>query len=269
MRSSYALILVALVLVCGQNGFAQPSEKLEKIAPLGAHQPAQPMKGSEATQGQPVGLAAPNLTGKVLETMDASTYTYIRLKTATGEKWAAVPHTEIKVGEDVTVLNGTPMYGFESKTLGRKFDEIIFGTAAHAGGAQPSAADQMASMKAAHGQVSAGADGGDIKVERAAGPDAKTVAEIFEQKDKLKGSPVTVRAKVVKFSAGIMGKNWLHLQDGTGSKDTQTNDVTVNTQDQAAVGDVVTVKGKVQTDVNLGAGYSYPVLIEEATVTKQ
>ena len=269
MRSSYSLILLAFVLVCGQNVRAEPPAKLENVAPLGAHPPSQPMMGGQGAPGGAPGVAAANLTGKVLETTDASTYTYLRLQTANGEKWAAVPHTEVTVGQEVTVMNGTTMYGFESKTLGRKFDEIIFGAAAQTKGAQPASPERLTVMKPAHGQAPLKEGGGEIKVERAPGPDGKTVAELFEQKDKLNDSIVTVHAKVVKFSAGIMGKNWLHLQDGTGSQATQTNDVTVNTQDQAAVGDVVTVKGKVRTNVDLGAGYSYPVLIEEAAVTKQ
>jgi hypothetical protein len=73
---------------------------------------------------------------------------------------------------------------------------------------------------------------------------------------------------VVKVNAGILGKNWLHLQDGSGSAADGTNDVLVTTQDAAAVGDVVTARGTVRTDVNLGMGYAYAVVIDEATVRK-
>jgi hypothetical protein len=72
----------------------------------------------------------------------------------------------------------------------------------------------------------------------------------------------------VKVSLGIMGKNWLHLQDGTGTGTDGTNDVLVTTHDVAAVGDIVTAKGTVRTDVNLGSGYSYAVLIEDAALNK-
>ncbi len=266
MRSLPCLFFLALVLAFSRGALAEPPAKLENVAPLQAHPPAQPAQPPMG-QGAAQPIAAPDLTGKVLETIDASTYTYIRLKTAGGERWAAVPHTELKVGQQVTVVNGTSMYGFESKTLGRKFDEIVFGVVASAG--MPSAAEQLATMQAAHGQAPLKPGGSEINVERAPGPDGKTVAELFEQKDTLKDSVVSVRAKVVKFSPGIMGKNWLHLQDGTGAQATKTNDVTVKTEDSAMVGDVVMVKGKVQTNVDLGAGYSYPVLIDEATVTKQ
>ena len=85
----------------------------------------------------------------------------------------------------------------------------------------------------------------------------------------LKDKPVLVRGKVVKYNAGIMGKNWVHLRDGSGSAADNTNDVLVTTANQAKVGDVVTVKGIVHTNKDFGAGYAYKVLIEEATLQSQ
>jgi hypothetical protein len=109
---------------------------------------------------------------------------------------------------------------------------------------------------------------GDVKVARAAGADARTVAEVYAQKGALKEKAVTIRGKVVKFNPGIMGKNWLHLQDGSGKADKQDNDITVTTQDTAAVGETVVVKGTVRVDKDFGAGYAYPVIIEEAKLSK-
>ena len=48
--------------------------------------------------------------------------------------------------------------------------------------------------------------------------DARTVAEVYAQRAALKDKTVTVRGKVVKSNAGIMGKNWIHLRDGTGHR---------------------------------------------------
>jgi hypothetical protein len=73
---------------------------------------------------------------------------------------------------------------------------------------------------------------------------------------------------VVKTNVGILGKNWLHLQDGSGTAAAGTNDILVTTKDVVAVGDIVTAKGTVRTDVNLGSGYVYSVLIEDAAVRK-
>jgi hypothetical protein len=82
----------------------------------------------------------------------------------------------------------------------------------------------------------------------------------------LKGKAVLVRGKVVKYNPGIMGKNWIHLRDGTGSPANGSNDVLVTTMSTAKVGDIVTIKGTVRTDKDFGSGYAYKVLIEEATL---
>ena len=105
-------------------------------------------------------------------------------------------------------------------------------------------------------------------VPKASGKDARTVAEVFAQRAVLRGKAVTVRGKVVKYNPGIMGKNWIHLRDGSGSAGNSTDDLTVTTGDRTKVGDVVVVKGVVHTDRDLGSGYKYSVLIEEATLQK-
>jgi hypothetical protein len=124
-------------------------------------------------------------------------------------------------------------------------------------------------MAAQHQAAAAGPTDVKIaKIAKAAGPDGKTVQELFAGKAALKDKPVTLKGQVVKFSPGIMGRNWIHLRDGTGTPDKNNHDVTVTTQDDAKVGDVVTVKGTVKVDKDFGAGYAYPVIIEDAKVSK-
>ncbi|MFZ1377050.1 MAG: hypothetical protein WAS25_10700, partial [Geothrix sp.] len=83
------------------------------------------------------GATAPGqgLTGKVLERIDAAPYCYLRLQTARGEVWAAVPEAKIEKGTEVTIVNPMLMNNFESKTLNRTFAEVFFGNLAPAGGA--------------------------------------------------------------------------------------------------------------------------------------
>ncbi len=88
-------------------------------------------------------------------------------------------------------------------------------------------------------------------------------------KPKLTGSTVTVRGRVVKFNGGILGRNWIHLQDGTGDATQGTHDLTVTTDAKAAVGDVVTITGMLVVDQDFGAGYAYAVLLESASVESQ
>ncbi len=206
----------------------------------------------------PAGAA---LKGEVLEVLNVDSYTYLRLKTKDGEAWAAVPTAAVKKGAQVTIGNAMPMQNFESKTLKRKFDKIVFGTIADPN-AKPAAA-----LAAPHGAAPA-ATAPVAKVAKASGPDARTVAEVVKGKAALKDKPVLLRAQVVKVNNGIMGKNWVHLQDGSGSAADGSNDILVTTMDTAAVGDIVNAKGTVRTDVNLGSGYAYAVLIEGAALRK-
>lgn len=93
----------------------------------------------------------------------------------------------------------------------------------------------------------------------------KTVAEVFAEKDALAGKPVTFRGKVVKTNPDIMGKNWLHVRDGSGAEG--TNDLTITTAGTLPnVGDTVVVTGNVSLNKDFGMGYAYDVLIEDAQV---
>lgn len=105
-----------------------------------------------------------------------------------------------------------------------------------------------------------------IKVEKAKGADAYTVSEAYEKAGKLDKKTVVVRGKVVKVSKGIMGKNWVHLRDGSGDPGKGTNNLVFTTQDDPKVGTVATAKGTLYKDKDFGAGYKYQVIVEEATV---
>ena len=202
--------------------------------------------------------AALAISGVVLETKDVEGYTYVRIKTAKGETWAAVEKMPLKVGATVSIQNAMMMTNFESKKLKKVFPEIYFGSIGGADG-----------MPAGHGLGTATKDVTDnVKVAKASGADAQTVADVNNKGPELKGKTVSVRGKVVKFSGGILGKNWIHLRDGTGDAAKKTNDIVVTTAGLAAVGDVVTAKGVVHTDKDLGSGYLFKVIIEDATLQK-
>lgn len=102
-----------------------------------------------------------------------------------------------------------------------------------------------------------------IKVEKAKGKDAYSVGELYEKSGTLDKKTVSVRGKVVKVSRGIMGKNWVHLQDGSGDAGKGTNNVVVTSQEDPKVGDVVTARGTLYKDKDFGAGYQYAVILEE------
>jgi hypothetical protein len=97
-------------------------------------------------------------------------------------------------------------------------------------------------------------------------PVAKSIADLYKDKAELAGKQVTLHGKVVKVNNQIMNRNFLHLQDGTGDAAAGTNDVTITSEATAAKGDEITVTGTVAVDTDFGAGYSYPLLVEKATI---
>jgi len=197
--------------------------------------------------------------GKVLEIKDVESYTYLRLKTKDGETWAAINKMPVKQGSEVTIENAMVTHDFKSRTLNKTFPTIVFGTLAGTQGTGYG-------MPTARSSTAPAADTTDIHVAKAKGANAYTVAEININHEKLKGKTVLLRGKVVKYNPEIMGRNWIHLQDGSGSDAANTNDVLVTSKFQVKLGDVVTVRGIVRTDKDFGAGYYYKVLIEDATL---
>jgi hypothetical protein len=105
------------------------------------------------------------------------------------------------------------------------------------------------------------------RVDKATGPNAFAIGELWAQKAQLANKAVSVRGVVVKYTPGVMGKNWIHLQDGTGNAARGTIDLTATTAQTAALGDTVVVTGTVRINQDLGAGYRYALLLDGATLT--
>lgn len=99
----------------------------------------------------------------------------------------------------------------------------------------------------------------------AADANLKTVAALNQNKATLAGQTITVQGKVVKVNNGIMGRNFVHVQDGTG--DASSNNLIVTSKQTASVGDQVSISGVVVLNRDFGSGYTYPLLIEEASIT--
>lgn len=254
MRFFGLFTLVLLLAGCASS--RQPSSQTEESGKaLSAHEPAESVGNVEP---------AAILKGKVLERIDADRYSYLRLSSEAGEIWAAVPQTGVQVGEEVAIVDPMPMDGFESKTLNRKFDRIMFGVLRPAGNE-----DVKQMLMQAHSTVSESESVGPIEVEKASGPYGYTIEEIFSRKLDLKDRKAAVRGRVTRVNPNILGKTWIHLQDGTGDPAAKTNDLAVTSLDTPSVGDTVLVEGVVHTDKNFGMGYVFSVILEDATVKKQ
>ncbi len=275
MKKIYrCLTLLALTLAltaCGNNQQGSEPAKEKVSGAESANVSVAPPAGQEAQPAE--------LKGKVAETMDASGYTYVRLDDGSGkELWAAVPKTVLKVGEEISLQGGTLMENFNSKTLNKTFEKIIFATGVNRGDATEMTAPAGpgsfdAAVKKEGEGASAGSAGNvvpftDLKVEKATGPNGHAVVEIFEKAAALDKKKVVVKGQVVKVSNKIMGKNWLHIQDGTGDPNKNTHDLVVTTMGTAEKGDIVTVEGTAAINKDFGSGYKYDAIVEDATVSK-
>ena len=199
------------------------------------------------------------LSGKVVETMDSGGYTYVNLQKNGKTTWVAVPQMKVNVGKEMSFAPGMVMTDFTSKSLNRTFDAIVFSSGIAGQESQipvqkPTEAKQAETKK--------------IKVEKASGPNAYTVAELHEKSASLDKKNITVKGQVVKVSQSIMGKNWVHIQDGSGDASKGTNNIIATTQDLPSVGDIVTASGNLYKDKDFGSGYKYAVIVEEASIKK-
>ena len=227
--------------------------------------------------------AESRFSGKVLETTNTAGYTYVFVDTGSKKVWAAAMQFAVKVGDSVAFPAGQPMPNYHSKSMNRDFDVVYFTGDVTVNEGDSKAVGSTPALPAGHpplpGATTSGLPPGhppltgataspkvDLTgIKRADG--GKTIQEIFAAQSKLAGKPVSVRGKVVKYNAEIMGKNWLHIQDGSGSAEKSNNDLTVTTTTPAKVGDTVLVTGSVTTNKDFGAGYKYTVILDDAKVT--
>lgn len=203
------------------------------------------------------------LSGKVVETMSSGGYTYALIEKGDKKTWIAVPQTKIVKGQTITFLPGVEMGNFQSKTLNRTFDSIVFSAGVAAG---PSSQGDSKVSAASKGALVVPAE--KIKVDKASGPDAYTVEEIYKNIEGLDKKKVSLKGKVVKVSTGIMNMTWIHLQDGTGDPKKGSHDLVITTEESAAVGDIVTATGTIAKDKDFGSNYKYKVIMEKASIKK-
>jgi len=202
------------------------------------------------------------LAGEVLEVLTVTGYTYVRIgeKGSAAGTWAAVPTAKVAVGDPIRVNGQMEMKDFESTALKRKFASLWFGTL-----------DDGSAVAAAGAPVPTGAPApapvGSVKVPMAKG--GKTISEIIGQRTALAGKTVRLRAVVTKVSNGILGKNYLHVRDGSGSAATADDDLSVTTLGTFNVGDTILVEGVVGLDRDIGAGYKFSTILEEAKVVTE
>ncbi|MBE9532434.1 MAG: SH3-like domain-containing protein [Proteobacteria bacterium] len=186
-------------------------------------------------------------TGKVLETASGGGYSYMKVNENGKTFWIAGPESSLGTGDTVRFDEQMWMHNFQSKALNRKFDSIMF-----------------------VGAIGQGSPTGGAKVvkPKSLKPAKKyPIRELFAQKNELNGKAVKVKGKVTKVSSGILGMNWIHIEDGTTYMG-NNKIIFTSPNDTAKVGDEVTAQGTLETDKDFGAGYFYPVIVQSSSFSK-
>ena len=217
-------------------------------------------------------------SGTVAETMSTDQYTYMNVDAGDRKVWVAGPKMPVKVGDEVTIPpGGLAMGNFESPTFNRKFDEIFFIGQARLGKmpgvSKEGAAAEGTGLPAGHPPLTGGnalpgmapkAGGTPVYAETLPEGAAMELGDAIAKAEELKGKVVVVQGVVSKVNAGIMGRNWIHIQTIKDGK--VLHDLTVTTADLPALKDVVTVAGTVDTKADFGSGYKFDVMLKDARV---
>ena len=191
------------------------------------------------------------------EVIQGGSYTYAFVSEGDQGYWIAIDQADIQKGNTYFWSQGMEMNNFTSKELDRTFESIFF---VEDFTDQPILGVQIPTESMAGKQTTDKVDG--IAIEPAEG--SITIAELYANRKSYNDKRVKITGKVMKFSPYIMDRNWVHLQDGT--KDGDDYDLTVTTQAVVNVNDTVTFEGVIALDKDFGAGYVYPVILQEAEI---
>jgi hypothetical protein len=198
---------------------------------------------------------------EVTEVVQATSYSYLKVKENFSERWVAVSKNDFKVGDVYYYDSAMPMNNFKSKDLDRTFDLVYF---INQVSKTPLNQKKVAEMPAHSGKVETKKMS---TVELDKTDDEITVAQVFAERKTYSSKEFEIKGIVVKVNEQVMGKNWIHIQDGTNDGD--NFDLTVTTQDLAKVGDEVVFKGKLTLDKDFGAGYFYNEIMEDAVLASK
>lgn len=221
----------------------------------------------EPRQGQQVEEAPPTTSSAslheivVLETIQANSYTYVKADENGKEVWIAILKTDVEIGKTYYYGQAMEMKNFKSKDLDRTFETILFLEGIYDNPQGQVASRVMAPNDEAH-KKKGDAPRQEMNIQHKEGE--TTIGELYESKESLQNKNVTVKGIVTKYNPDIMGKNWIHIQDGTGG--TSSFDLTITTNDQAQVGSIVILEGIVTLNKDFGHGYKYDLILEDAVL---
>ena len=201
---------------------------------------------------------------EVAEVVQASSYSYLKVKENLNERWVAVSKREISVGDVYYYDEALEMNNFKSKDLDRTFEIIYFINQISKTPIQKQPSMGMGGGMPAHSGKVESKQKSSVTLKKADGE--ITLQQIFANPANYTNTDFEIRGVVVKVNKEIMGKNWIHIQDGTDSEGVY--DLTITTSDVPNVDDIATFKGKLTLNKDFGSGYSYDVIMEDAALTK-
>lgn len=279
-KISVAISVVALLMYgCSDDKpKEQDSSKISKSTEQSAPQSMYGVPASKQLEAKTapaegdVQLNTPHIA-KTLEVINGGGYTYAKVDEGGNIYWIAGPQTNINEGVSISFLEQMVMNDFTSKSLNKHFDQLVFVSAIVPADGSDASSTNSSTLEDAHANynhskeaTATQAESDTTTISVAKNRDGYTIEELYAKKDALKDKNVKINAQVVKVSKNIMGKDWIHLQDGSGSAG--TNDIIATAVNSTVqVGDTVTTNGVVKTNVDLGYGYNFSVLIEEAKFT--
>ncbi len=232
MRTSSILLLsllIGMTIIAGTSCNRNTNSKINIELPYGMHQV------------------------NIVEVIQSSNYTYLEVEENDENFWIAVSSREAKQGDILYYTDALEMRDFNSKELNRTFPVIYFVQ-------DPSNSPETGKATSPSGKQSTERVKS-IEVEHIEG--GISLSELFENQNDYQNKSVKIRGLVVKVNDHIMGKNWVHIQDGTGSDNFY--DLTITTMDNLEVGTIATFEGKIALKKDFGSGYAYDIIMEEAT----
>lgn len=193
------------------------------------------------------------------EVLPTQKYIYLKVTEGDEQYWIATGKQEVEVGKSYFFRGGLLKTNFESKEYNRVFDKVYLVSKIvpvdHGHQPKPSKLAEGKSTK----------KDSKFKMKFNHGDGFVKIAELVKNTSKYAGKKVKVTGQCTKLNPNIMGKNWIHLKDGTMDE----YDFVLTSASAIPEGHLIQVEGVVTVDKDFGAGYKYDILLEEAVLINQ
>lgn len=194
----------------------------------------------------------------VEEVLNTDKYSYLKVDKKGESIWVAIAKADVEVGETYFYRGGLLKKNFFSREFNRVFETLYL-----VSNFWKKTKEDISKEKQAQQNIPAGNSLPDLIVEKIVPAEgAISLEELFSNKPMYNDTNVKITGKCVKVNPRIMNRNWLHIQDGSGSG----LDLTVTTQEEVALGAIVSLEGTITVDKDFGAGYRYEIIMEKAVL---